>query len=195
MNVNRAALIMTFLALVVLLGTRVGSAQGDPCSPARAGSTARAADRVKVVLTTELRKVSLRDSLVLDVALRNDGRNPIFVYADIGWGYGAGLVIHFRNDRGKEVGPTFSDDTMLPPPPSNDDPTMFARLDRGNFFGTRRELPLKEYLNAPGKYTLQIEYWSRLPCHFVDPKLQQLPAVWHEDGSIFSNEVPIDVVP
>jgi len=146
-------------------------------------------------LTVHQSRVSLRDTLVLDVALLNDGRRPVWVYAAVGWGSGAGLVMRIRNDEGREVRPQFGDDGMLPPPPSNDDPTMFARLDQGNFFGTRRRLRLKDFFAAPGRYTLQVEYQSLLACDILDPRLQGLHALWREDGSLLSNEVAIDILP
>jgi len=195
MHLDKTAIFSICLAFGAVFASRAGAAQNDPCSRTTARQTARGMDGVKLVLVTDIKTVSLQDSLVLDVALRNDGQEPIFVYADIGWGYGAGLVIRLRNHEGQEIGPVFRDDRMLPPPPSNDDPAIFTRLDRDNFFGTRRKLALKDLVTTPGKYTLQIEYRSPLPCRFVDPKLQRLPALWHEDASIFSNQVAIEVLP
>jgi hypothetical protein len=147
-----------------------------------------------IFLTSGQTKVSLSQSMVINVGIRNDGKDPLYVYGNIAWGYGGGLVLRLRDQSGKGIKPVFLDDTMLPPPPQND-PSIFIRLKEDKFFGTRRELPIADLVKTPGKYSLQVEYRSPLPCGFVDPKLQRLPALWHEDASIFSNSISFEVVP
>jgi hypothetical protein len=145
-------------------------------------------------LTIDHTKYSLSQSMVLNVGIRNDGHDPVNVYGNIAWGYGGGLVLKIKNQAGKDVIPGLHDDTMLPPP-SLDDPSIFVQLTEDNFFGTRRVLSLKDIIKSPGKYTMQVEYHSPLSCAVVDPKLQQLPALWHEDASIFSNTISFEVMP
>ena len=152
------------------------------------------AQRASVFLRTDKTSYSLDGSLVIDAGVINAGTVPIYVYGWISWGYGGGLVIRLRDERGKEIAPVLRDDTMLPP--ENDDPSMFVKLrEEGDFFGTRREMEVKDLVKRPGKYTLQIEYRSPLSCKFVGSQLQRLPALWHEDASIFSKQVPFEVTP
>lgn len=150
--------------------------------------------RASVFLRTDKGSYSLAGSLAIDAGIMNSGADPIYVYGWISWGYGGGLVIRLRNDHGKEIAPVLRDDTMLPP--ENDDSSMFVKLrEGGDFFGTHREIAVKDLVKRPGKYTLQIEYRSPLSCNFVGSNLQKLPALWHEDASIFSKQVPFEVTP
>lgn len=150
--------------------------------------------RASIFLIADRTRYALHQSLVIDAGIRNDGPDPLYVYGQIAWGYGGGLVLRLRNQSGKEIAPVLRDDTMLPPPPKDDDPSMFVALEENTFFGTRRELPVTKLVKTPGRYSLQVEYRSPLACGFVDPKLEQLPALWHEDESIFSNSVSFEVI-
>jgi hypothetical protein len=167
-----------------------GAAQSGPCESVQGG---KVVTQASVFLTVERTKYSLDKSMAIDVGIRNDGRDPVYVYGRIAWGYGGGLVIRIRDASGKEIAPVLRDDTMLPPPRRDDDPGIFVKLEEANFFGTRRDLPVRNLVKTPGKYSLQVEYRSPLSCGFMDRKLQQLPALWHEDESIFSNTVSFEV--
>jgi len=140
-------------------------------------------------------RYTLSQSLLIDVGIRNDGPDPVYIYGDISWGYMAGLVLNLRDGSGKEIEPVITDDTVLPPPPRNDDPTMFVKLGPNDFFGTHRKLPVADLVKGPGKYSLQVQYRSPLFSSYVDPKLRQLPALWHEAPSIFSNIISFEVTP
>lgn len=136
----------------------------------------------------------INGSIVLNAAIVNSGDNPVYVYDWISWGYGGGLVIRIRDEHGNEVAPVLRDDTMLPPPRNVNDPNIFVRLrDHGDFFGTQRRMKVADLVKFPGKYTLQIEYRSPLSCKFVGEQIRNLPALWHEDKSIFSTRVPLEV--
>jgi hypothetical protein len=73
-------------------------------------------------LRTDRAQYSLRDSIVIDVGVRNDGREPIYVYNIMAWGFGGGLVLWLRDHDDKVIEPVMRDDTMLPPPPAGDTP-------------------------------------------------------------------------
>jgi hypothetical protein len=182
------------LALLIAEVTLVPAARANPPLSGKE-RIMKPRDQVKVFLITDRASPSFRDSLVIDVGLRNDGPDDVYIFQGLAWGPGGGLVLHLRNQDGAEIPPVVFDDTVMAPPRSQHDSTMFIRLEEGNFFGIRRELPLKDLVKAPGKYSLQVEYRSPASLHSFDKKLQSLPALWQEDPSIFSNEVPIDVVP
>src|SRR5258708_4616209 len=169
-------LVLFFVATLALRGT----AQTTPCRNREEGKVVTH-ERISLFLIAERTRYWLRQSLVIDVGLRKDGHDPAYVYGRIAWGYGGGLVLRLKDQSGKEIAPALRDDTMLPPPLRDDDASMFVKLIENKFFGTRRELVVTDLVKTPGKYSLQIEYRSPLPCGFVDPKLQQLPALWHED--------------
>jgi hypothetical protein len=152
----------------------------------------KAKDAIKVTLRAEQVSYSIGDSIELEVTLRNEDEAPVYIYRELLWGYGGGLILHIHNEQGDEVEPNLREDTLLPPP-SDSDPGLFVRLDQHNLFGTRRIVPVKNLTQRAGKYTLQVEYRSPVPRGFMDPKLQKLRALWHEDPSLFSNAVPLNV--
>lgn len=185
---------ISVVALLIAIAVLVPLAGASPQASGKE-RIMRPAGQVKVFLITDRAAPSFRDSLVIDVGLRNDGPQDVYIFQGLAWGPGGGLVLHLRNQDGAEIPPVVFDETVMAPPRSQHDSTMFIRLEEGNFFGTRRELPLKDLVKAPGKYSLQVEYRSPVPLHFFDKKLQSLPALWQEDPSILSNEVPIEVAP
>jgi hypothetical protein len=147
---------------------------------------------VRVVLTADRDKFSLEDSVTINVAIQNDGPDPVYIYRKLAWGYGGGLVLHIQDEQGAAVKPATMDDTLIPPPPPGV-PAIFVRLDEGQFFGTRRLLRLKDMLPRAGKYTWQVDYQSPLSRKFVDVKLRGLAALWHEDPSVHSNSMVFEV--
>jgi hypothetical protein len=150
--------------------------------------------RASAFLRLDKMVYSLAGSMTIDAGVMNTGDSPIYVYDWLSWGPGGGLVILLRDERSKLIAPIVRDDTMLPPPREGNNQSMFVRLrDSGDFFGTQRNIELRDLVKSPGKYTLQIEYRSPLSCKFVDGKLKKLPALWHEDAGIFSKQVPFEV--
>jgi hypothetical protein len=82
---------------------------------------------------------------------------------------------------------------MLPPPPRNDAPGIFARLGPGTFFGSRRNLAVSDLVSRGGKYTIQIEYVCPLSREFMHPTLQVLPALWRDTPSLWSEKVALEI--
>jgi hypothetical protein len=184
-----ASMAMTIAAMV---------AHGQTMSARCDGLDANAAPmkRAVIFLTVDKSAYSLKQSLVVDAGIRNAGPDVIYVFNELAWGSGGGLVIQLKNQSGKEIAPVLRDDTLLPPPLA--DPhtnSLLLNLDEGEFFGIRRVLPISDLVRRPGKYTLQIEYRSPLFCKTADAGLHDLPVIWHEDGSLFSNIASFTVRP
>ena len=188
---------------VILLAAGLGTVLNRPVQSAseaaaptleRGGQTVKHLEKVQVLLTSDKAKVSLQDVLTMDVAIRNDGESPVYVYRTQKWGFMGGLLLHIRDEKGNLVKSPFLEDA-LPEPPPPDDPTIFIRLDQEAFYGTRTKRWVKDMVSRPGRYTLQVEYWSPLPREYVDIKLRSLPALWHEDPGVLSNKVAFRVVP
>lgn len=149
-----------------------------------------------VFVQTNKSSYSIFESITINAGILNAGADPIYVYGWISWGYGGGLVIHVRDASGNEIAPVVRDDTMLPPPGSDNELGLLVKLrDRGDFFGTQRTMRVRDLVASPGAYTLQVEYKSPLSCHFVGKRFKRLPVLWHEDASLFSAEVPFHISP
>jgi hypothetical protein len=146
-----------------------------------------------VFLHTDRQEYSLGEKIVIDVGVRNDGREPLYVYNRMAWGMGGGgLVLWLRDKEGKIIDPVFRDDAMLEPPPE-DDPSIFARLRQGMFIGTRRRMEVKFLVRRAGRYTIQVEYRAMVSQKTVSARLQALPALWMESPSLFSEQVTLDI--
>ncbi len=180
------------LALMILA---VGSPGAGFSSCPKRGDVA--AQRPPAVISLHLDRsvYALEDSIVTEVAIRNGGADPLFLFNELDWHVAAGMAVKLFDSDGNWI-QTFVDDPNVPgPPPSLDDPTMFVRLRKGDFFGNRRVLKVRDLVRSPGEYRLSVWYVSNLPCNILKPKLQMLPAIWSEHGIYESQQVRFTVVP
>ena len=196
---SKSALLM---GLIVLTAVRVAyvchAGSGvpfakDSASGPRSGMTT-GSENVHVVLICDKVPVSMRDSFTIDIAIRNDGPSPVYLYRIMEWGYGGGLVLHVLDLKGNPVKPRFTPDALLLPP-EHEDPTLFVHLDQMMFYGARARLPVRDEIPTPGKYTIYVEYWCPLSRNLLSPKLRSLPILSHEDPSLYSNKLPLEVIP
>lgn len=146
----------------------------------------------KIRILTNKSRYSLRESVELDVAIRNEGDSPIYLDRRMFWGYGGGLHLDIRDQQGTSIGPSVRDDAIMPPP-SQDDPLPLVRIDEWHFFGTTRLLPIQEYFFKPGKYVLRVKYTSWLDRDDLIPRLRDLPGPRKGDPSIVSEPVWIEI--
>jgi hypothetical protein len=78
-------LVALILGVVTMRGSGVSSASRDAqLSPVRQAS---------LFLRTDRSRYLLRDTISIEAGIRNDGREPIYVYNRIAWGPGGGLVL------------------------------------------------------------------------------------------------------
>jgi hypothetical protein len=131
------------------------------------------------------------DSLFLEAAIRNDDERPIFVYRNLVWGPG-GFMIHVKDARGNFVQPEVLDDTFGPPP-SDNDPTLFVKLEQYAFLGIFRKIPVKNLISRPGKYIIWIEYRSPIPRSYMAENIKKMPVLWEEDTPLLSDQTIITI--
>jgi len=190
---------LTIILFIVAAGLMGGSGERSITAQGAAGSSVakggKTVDRTKTlhaVLIGDKAKGHIEDVLTIDVVIRNDGPETIYLFRRLEWGIGGGLALMIKNDRGERV-PT-GDRILWPPLPPND-PAMLVQLDEDRFFGARRELDVKRFFRSPGKYTLQVEYVSPIFRAAYGDKLPNLPIVSGEDPAIYSNELTFEVLP
>jgi hypothetical protein len=177
---------------IALCKARTGVPVAADSNAVQRGETAKRSKNVEIVLTGDKIKASLQDYLTLSISILNDGPDAVYVYRHLAWGYSGGLVLHVQNEKGEPVGQL---ECTVPPPPPPDDPTILVLLEEGRFYGVRRRIRVDNFMPSPGRYTLRVEYWSPIPRAFVDPKLRNLTVLWHEDPSLYSNKLDLEVVP
>lgn len=147
------------------------------------------ANGLQVSLIAHKRRYKRTDQLKLDVMLTNSGKEAVYIFGTLDWGYSASFVLHIRDTSGKEVEPvSFFDDLTFASP---EDKSAFVKLLPYHFLGTNFFSPLDVLnLNKPGKYAIFVEYHSPFPATDV-----QLSPFWgKENGTIRSNVVNVEVL-
>jgi len=124
-----------------------------------------AADDTKPPLTVEVRpdrhEYALSDQIRLDVVLRNNGDKPLTVFGQLGWGFGAGLVLSIVDEQGRRVEPESLDHDELPPSATTNEKDL-VRLYPNHFLGVGRTDSVKELFVGRGKFRVVVEYLSPL---------------------------------
>jgi hypothetical protein len=175
------------LILVVLLSlgnirTRV--------APQKQNNDASTKEGLKISLVSSKLRYRRSEKIELYVMLNNITSGNIYVLGSLGWGYNASLLLHVRDASGKEIDPEgFPDDQTFVDPL---DESTFVKLPPRQFIGTNLVSDLK-FLNMkkPGKYSIYVEYFSKIP----SSEVKQKPFWGHENGTIFSNLVWVEIIP
>jgi hypothetical protein len=180
------------LAISAILLSQVGGKMA-PSEVSQRAETSNVRGPISVVIWTDHRKYSLRDSVKLNASLQNTGDAPVYVDRRMFWtGLGGGLEVDVRDEQGKRVPARLLSDAIMPPP-NEGDTSILVRLDEGFFYGTSVNFLVKDFLRKPGRYSIRVIYKSWLRKEFVAPQLRDLPALWAETPEIASEPVWIDV--
>lgn len=191
------ALLARFVVVTVIMGL-VGVAPVSAECPVQNEPAAFASD-VAVFLRLDKMTYKLTDEMTIDVGIRNDASEPLYVYAWIYWGLDGGFMPIVRDASGKDAlnyssGPDALYGLPMPPPSNNSDISSFVELRGGAFYGRQFETAARELIDEPGTYTLQFQYRGPMFCNMFAPTLQQLPILWHENAGILSNQVTFRVI-
>lgn len=145
---------------------------------------------LKISLLSSKVKYRRSEKIKLHVMLNNITSKNIYLLSSLGWGYNASLLLYVRDAAGKEIDPDgFPDDQIFVDPL---DDSTFVKLPPRQFIGTNLESDLNFLnLNKPGKYSIYVEYFCKLP----SSKVKQKPFWGQENGTIFSNLVWVEIIP
>ncbi len=145
---------------------------------------------LKISLISPKARYRRSEKITLHVMLNNISSNNIYLLGSLGWGYNASLLLHVRDAAGKEIDPVgFPDDQTFVDPL---DESTFVKLPPRQFIGTNLVSDLKFLnMNKPGKYSIYVEYFSKIPSSGV----KQKPFWGNENGTIFSNLVWVEILP
>jgi hypothetical protein len=145
---------------------------------------------LKISLISPKVKFRRSEKIMLHVMLSNITSKNLYLLGSLGWGYNASLLLHVRDAAGKEIDPEgFPDDQTFVDPL---DESTFVKLPPRQFIGTSLVSDLKFLnMNKAGKYSIYVEYFSKLPSSGV----KQKPFWGNENGAIFSNLVWVEIIP
>jgi hypothetical protein len=149
----------------------------------------RKAEALQISLIMPKLRYKQTEKIKLHVMLNNVSDKNLYVLGTLEWGYNASLLLHVRDASGKEIEPTgFPDDQTLI---DLEDQSAFLKLRPNHFLGTNFVSTLKFLnMNKPGKYSLYVEYFSKVP----NGDVKVTPFWGYENGTIFSNLVCIEIV-
>jgi len=117
-----------------------------------------AAQPLRVSLACSANKVTMSDAVTLSVKIENTSEAPVWIFGDLRWGEGGGLILH--------VGP-WADDGPLPLvidhfrfDESDVTSDALVRLSPSIFVGKERTIDVRDLVRHPGQYRIWVEYRS-----------------------------------
>lgn len=148
--------------------------------------------QVSVIVWTDRVKYSLRDAIKVNAALQNSGETTYVDRRMLWTGYGGGVELEIRDEKGKSLPARFLSDGIMPPPMEGDT-SILIRLEPGFLYGSYWHLKVKDFFPKPGRYSLRVAYKSWLRKETVVPEFRNLPALWIDSPEINSEPVWIEV--
>lgn len=127
------------------------------CGPANAKDS-----NLAVGIKTDCLKYAPQDRMTINVALKNQGRSPIVLYSDLGWGSLGGLTLRVSRMDGELVVPNKSDHDMIVPSTLQEH-EYYSTLFWNQFIGISRTEQVQELFPRPGQYRVWVEYLSPVP--------------------------------
>jgi hypothetical protein len=179
-----------FLVLVLIIaGASILNHTGAKAISQKGKTDPSYKEGLQISLVTPKLTYKRNEKLKLQVMLTNVSYKNLYVLGSLEWGYNASLLLHVRDASGKEIEPKAFPDTQVFVDPN--DQSTFVKLQPNHFLGTNFVSDL-DFLNLtkPGKYSVYVEYFSKVPASAVTAK----PFWGHENGTIFSNLVWIEVI-
>ena len=154
-------------------------------------------DKVKVELNLAKNQVKMDEHLDLKLSVVNNGDKSVYIYKNTHLGLGGGLLLHLMDDEHKKLKwadkGEYRNDTLLPPPANRDDVNAFVEILPGMRFEIDEQLAVKSLCRTPGKFFLNLEYWSPVRKVSYGPKVQALPVIWQNTVELKSKDVSITI--
>ena len=165
-------------------------------------SKVKPAASVPLQLTIRADHTSYRMSqtLVLETRFTNTGNSAIFLYdSELCWNFARGLVFRVVDNKGEDVRASFLLD-CVPPPPRAGDPYQFIKIDPGRFYGFFTDFPIRQFVNGPGDYSIEVSFSSHLSQEwlsefFSTEPIRSLPLWTMEKPTLKANRIHFTVTP
>jgi hypothetical protein len=131
--------------------------------------------------------VSMDEVLDIEVRIVNSTTNNLWVFGDLQWGMGAGLVLNVGPWERDGPLPLFIDHAEFTKEELTDT-RSFVRLCPGAFIGRKRQVKVSDLVRKPGEYRISVEYQAPLPAAAFDQ-----PFWSAEKATLFSRAVVLRV--
>ena len=159
-----------YLTFLVLFAASTGLALAQTkTEPAKAPAP------LTLTVRTDRQSYRLTEELKMEILLKNDSNEDIYIWGwDLCWNPARGLSMHITARDGKPVTGDFFLD-CVPPPPREGYPYAFIRIEAGQFHGRADTFKVKDLINRPGEFDVEVTYNSFLSDEFIREFLAKDP--------------------
>ena len=151
-----------------------------------AQSTSNQSPSLKLSVRTDRQVYRLSEEMILETQVLNVGPRDVYIWeSDLCWNPARGFSMYITATKG---GSPVSSNVLLdclPPPPQTGDAYQFIKIKPREFHGTWDALKIKDFVNKPGEYDIEVTFNSFLSDTFIhkyfagDP-IAKLP-LWTND--------------
>ncbi len=184
----------------LLIPAFAGLALGQSKPPHAQAPSKQAAVPLQLSVRIDRQTYRMSDSMKMETQITNIGNDDVYLYDwNLCWNFARWLKMMVFDSKGAYVHTHFLVD-CVPPPPRPGDVYQFIKLEPGRFYGIADESPIRDMVNEPGEYDLDVSYESCMPAELVseffshDP-ISKLPLWTMEKPILKANRVHFRVVP
>ena len=113
--------------------------------------------------------------MTLETQLTNVSSDAVFLNEwDLCWSFARGLVLRVIDSKGSDVRTDLLLD-CIPPPPRPGDVYQFVKIDGGRFYGCVSQFGIRDIVNKPGEYDLDVSFGSSISAKWVSEFLRNDP--------------------
>ncbi|HEV2614971.1 MAG TPA: hypothetical protein VGU63_00025 [Candidatus Acidoferrales bacterium] len=162
----------------------------NTCASSAQAKSKTVKPKLAVVIQSARFAYSIKESIGLEIQLKNTGKKPLLVCRYLGWAPGH-TELRVVSSNGEDVHTNFFPDEVPPPPGDND----FVALNPGKSLAVEFSDVATDLVNTPGPYIIFVTYRSPVSKEWAQEYLH-LPhlALWsRERGTIVSNKITIEI--
>jgi hypothetical protein len=122
---------------------------------------------LKLEVRTDRRAYRMSETILLETQLSNVGASDVYVWNwDLCRNPARGFSMYIKAKDGRPVQSQVLLD-CLPPPPKPDTPYQFIKITPRKFHGTIDSFKVKDFINKPGEYYIEVTFNSFLSGDFM----------------------------
>ena len=115
-------------------------------------------------------KASIKDRIIFDVKLINEGKDKITVSNKLELGYAAGLLLIISDEVGHSVSSSSKIYYFIPPPPR--DSSSYISLFPSHYYGATLWSKSEDLFVKPGKYSVFAAYWNNQTENYAEERFR-----------------------
>ena len=188
------------IALLVLIPAFVGIALGQSNPPSSPKPSEPVVLPLQLSVRVDRQTYRMSDSMKMETQITNIGHDDVYLYEwSLCYNFARWLRLSVFDAKGTYVQTHFLTD-CVPPPPQPGDIYQFVRVAPGKFYGIALESPIRDLVNEPGEYYMDVSYESCISAEwisefFAKEPISKLPLWTMEKPILKANRIHIKVVP